>query len=120
MRTLVLNRLASSKKPSEGLPPQGAAACTGFERDSLGRGPGCAGPVCGNTRQRRQRRLGDRGRSGPRGGLEISSKQLLDSEQNFRKLVCWVSWWDEAVGMGGGWGAEHCSSCCQGVLGSNK
>lgn len=56
----------------------------------------------------------------PRGGLEISSKQLLDSEQNFRKLVCWVSWWDEAVGMGGGWGTEPCSSCCQGVLGSNK
>lgn len=54
------------------------------------------------------------------GGLETSSKQLFDSERNFSKVVCWVSWWDEVAGMGRGWETEHSSYCCQGVFGGNR
>lgn len=50
--------------------------------------------------QQCQRHLGNTGHRRLPGGLEASSEQLLDSEQNFRKLVHSVGPGDEVLGMG--------------------
>lgn len=98
--------MATSGKHSEGLPPWAAAASRGLRGTLLVAGLGLLILyVATHTRQRRQCRLGNRGhRRRLGGGLDTSSKQLLDAEQNFRKVVCWVSLWVAAVGMGRGWG----------------
>lgn len=76
--------------------------------------------VCVATRDSDVSVTWETGHKRPLGRLEISSAQLLDSEQNLRKVVHWVSWWDEVVGMGCGRGRGHSKCYFQEVFGGNK
>lgn len=97
---MVFNHLASCQEPSEeGLAPQGAAACTGCGRGSWLQGLSLPG-VCVAAQDSDVSVTWETGHRRPLGRLEISSAQLSDSEQSFRKVVYWVSWWAEAAGVG--------------------
>ena len=82
--------------------------------------PQPSGCVHGNKGQRQQCHLGNRGHRKPPGRLEISSAQLLDSEETSGKLFTGWAWWDKLVGMGWGWETGHSPWYCQECFGGHK